>query len=531
MSTDDPPEPGSFEPEEDGDSDAEARKHEKPHDGNGTQYDDEPEPLLPDLERATAFPLDALSTVIRDGAKGLVQLTQAADAVAGQTILAALNVVAQRHVDVLVPQGGDGPRIGSAQPISCFFLTVATTGERKSSCERIALKAHRMHEREAQQKYKAELDEYKQKKAVWEAGKKRILTKDNDGRLDSLKQLGPEPEQPSDPTFIFDNPTWPGLVKKLRHNVRDVGLFSDDAGKVIGGYSMGAEQRQATAANMNSACDGKPMQRILASEDAFILHNVRLSMHLMAQPKIAARLLGDGELADQGFLARFLISAPDLREAPRTWSPAEKWAEACIAVYKEIVGDILKLPVLLNEYGEVERRVLRLSQGAFEIHKRLYNQIQAQLVQYGSLVPIKSLAEKAPEHACRLGATLAFADDVKVTEISVEHYAAAVALVRHYVSEALRLKFRQEPDDLRRRADELLQWLKKIYAEGVNRIDARTMQQNAPRATGCRRSIEEALKVAELLKQRGWLRRVQLDGRAARSKSRTTWDIWLPKRN
>jgi hypothetical protein len=344
-----------------------------------------------------------------------------------------------------------------------------------------------------------------------------------------LEQLGPEPEQPADPTFIFDNPTWPGLIKKLRHNVRDVGLFSDDAGKVLGGYSMGTEQRQATAANMNSAWDGKPMQRILAGEEAFILHNVRLSMHLMAQPKIATPLLADGVLADQGFLARFLVSAPDLRDTPRKWTSAEKWAEPCIAVYQNLVRSMLASHVNLNASGEVERRVLHLSDEAFGLHMRIYDQTQAQLVRYGSLVPIKGFAEKAPEHACRLAATLAFADNPGVTEISAKHYGAAVALVRHYLSEALRLKFRHEPEELRRRADELLHWLIGRYAEGTSRIDARTIQQSAPRAAGCRRSIEEVLRVAGFLQQRGWLRLVTPEGRAPRSKSRTTWDIRVSK--
>jgi hypothetical protein len=200
-------------------------------------------------------------------------------------------------------------------------------------------------------------------------------------------------------------------------------------------------------------------------------------------------------------------------------------------VYEDIVEGMLKLPVDLNEHGEIDRRVLYMSHGAFEIHIRLYDGIQAQLVQYGSLMSIKGLAEKAPEHACRLAATLAFADNPKLTEISAKHYGAAVALVRHYVSEALRLKFRQEPDELRRRADELLHWLKRIYSQGTTRVDARTIQQSAPRGTGCRKSIEEALKVAKLLQQRGWLRPVRLDGRAARSNGRTTWDIWIPKPN
>jgi hypothetical protein len=54
---------------------------------------------------------------------------------------------------------------------------------------------------------------------VWDAKRKRILNgqKPNDDVNEQMKQLGPEPKQPPDPTFIFDNPTWPGLVKKLRY--------------------------------------------------------------------------------------------------------------------------------------------------------------------------------------------------------------------------------------------------------------------------------------------------------------------------
>jgi len=162
----DPPEPGSFEADDDKSAAAQTAQNESRWDEAQSPLDDEPEPLLPDLERATPFPLEALGTIIGHAAKALVQFTQAPDAIAGQTILSGLNVVAQRHIDVLVPQGGDNPRVGSVQPVSCFFLTVATTGERKSSCEKIALKEHRIFELDAQQAYQGELEAFKRKKAV-----------------------------------------------------------------------------------------------------------------------------------------------------------------------------------------------------------------------------------------------------------------------------------------------------------------------------------------------------------------------------
>jgi len=182
-------------------------------------------------------------------------------------------------------------------------------------------------------------------------------------------------------------------------------------------------------------------------------------------------------------------------------------------------------PVEQTDSGEVKRRALCLSGQAFEMHKRFHDRIQAELGAYGLLMPIKGLAEKAPEHACRLAATLAFADNQNAPEISGDHYVTAVALMDHYLSEALRLRHRKEPDDLRRRADVLLHWLKQRHAAGETQIDARTIQQKAPRSTGCRGSNEELLKVTEVLEKRGWLRRPPHNVKSKQIKGRTTWNI------
>jgi hypothetical protein len=146
-------------------------------------------------------------------------------------------------------------------------------------------------------------------------------------------------------------------------------------------------------------------------------------------------------------------------------------------VYYKVIQEMLNTPVTTNEYGEAQRRTLYLSTDAFEQHKSLYDIIQSQLVRYGNLVPIKGLAEKTPEHACRIAATLAFAENPKAEVIGADHYRGAINLMRHYVCEALRLKFRRTPDEMKRRADELFNWLKQLHAGGQTQIDARTIQR------------------------------------------------------
>ena len=47
----------------------------------------------------------------------------------------------QGHADIELPIGG-----GSTKPVSCYFVTVAATGEHKSECDRQALWPVEKHE-------------------------------------------------------------------------------------------------------------------------------------------------------------------------------------------------------------------------------------------------------------------------------------------------------------------------------------------------------------------------------------------------
>ena len=56
-------------------------------------------------------------------------------------MLAAFSLAAQAHADVVLPTG-------SAKPLTLFCVTVAASGERKSSVDELALAPVRRHEAE-----------------------------------------------------------------------------------------------------------------------------------------------------------------------------------------------------------------------------------------------------------------------------------------------------------------------------------------------------------------------------------------------
>lgn len=67
----------------------------------------------------------------------------------------------------------------------------------------------------------------------------------------------------------------------------------------------------------------------------------------------------------------------------------------------------------------------------------LYNDIEHALGKDRELVPVRSLASKAPEHICRLtGTFVVFEGEDNISENHVER---AAALIQHYLGEAQRL--------------------------------------------------------------------------------------------
>src|SRR5262249_18628463 len=83
-----------------------------------------PRPLSRELPRADPFPVHALGDVLGKAAEAINDKVQAPMAICAQSVLAAATLAAQAHADVVLPTG-------QAKPLSCYFVTVAASGERK----------------------------------------------------------------------------------------------------------------------------------------------------------------------------------------------------------------------------------------------------------------------------------------------------------------------------------------------------------------------------------------------------------------
>jgi hypothetical protein len=142
-----------------------------------------------ELPPADPFPVDALGDVLAPAAKAIHDRVRAPLAICGQSVLAAATLAVQGHANVELP-------MGHAKPLSCYFVSVAATGERKSAVDQEALRPVRRREASLREAFDGERLCYENNKDAWEAARKAAIKSAKGDRARSkaaLDALGPAP--------------------------------------------------------------------------------------------------------------------------------------------------------------------------------------------------------------------------------------------------------------------------------------------------------------------------------------------------
>ena len=397
-----------------------------------------PRPLRRPMPPAPRFPVEALGSILRDAAEAIHAKSQAPDAICANAVLAAASLAAQAHADVVLPTG-------SAKPLSLYCVTVAASGERKSSVDEMALAPIRQREAELREAYEAELRLHRDDADAHGAAKDRLL-KDKRLRGDraalrqALHDLGPAPEPPLAPILLADNPTVEGLERLFMVGQPAVGLFTAEGGKLIGGHLLNDDNRMKAGATLNLFWDGAPIPRIRAGDGATKMPGRRLAVHLMVQPEIAARMLCDPTLNHLGTLARFLVVAPETSAGTRLWREVPPEADLALLRYGEALLALLrKRPATGDRPNELRPVALPLSPAARAMWIGFHDAVERDLAPAAELAPVRALGAKLAEHAARIAGVLTLAEASDAEEVGDAAMEAGIVLARHYAQEALRL--------------------------------------------------------------------------------------------
>ncbi|CAM3291948.1 YfjI family protein [Halomonas lysinitropha] len=424
---------------------------------------------LAEPETPPDYPLEALGTLLGEAAERLAYYVQTPPGMAGQSVLAAAALAVQGQVDVARGNIGRGP-------VSLFCMTVAGSGERKSSLDALALAPIRDLEAEKRQGHPEELAAYRAAREVWEMrreslinaarpkGKQPMSEAQGTDLQETLAMIdAEEPQAPPMPNLTFSEPTSEGIYRHLQHSHPSAGLFSDEGVGFFGGHGMSEEGRGRTVAMVSKLWDGAPITRTRGTAgESGILAGRRLSAHLMLQPIVAAQVLGDPLLQGQGFLARFLIvQEPSLvgqrllKGRDPTKGPHH---DPVIGRYWAALSEVIRNPLEVDDNGALSPRLARIEGEAFDAWARLHDGIEWQIRPEGRFREVQAFASKAADNAARIATVLALVEGFQAP--AVEHIERAGRLVAYYLeSMAIRTAEAQQ-DAEEMKARDLLEWIK-----------------------------------------------------------------------
>jgi hypothetical protein len=476
-------------------------------------------------EPATPYPVMELGDLLAAAALAIHDKVQAPLALCGSSVLAAAALAVQGFADVVLPTG-------QRRPLALYILSIAASGERKSSTDNEALVPVEERERELREAHEHDLVPYGADLAAWKAARQAILSDKNikgrGAKARAIERLGPAPVAPLLPMLTAPEPTYEGLCRLLANGQPSVGVFSAEGGQFIGGHAMNADNKLKTAAGLSDLWDKGLVKRLRAGDGAMILPGRRVSLHLMAQPDVAAIMLFDPLLREQGMLSRLLVTAPDSTAGTRLWREPKPESTQALARYRNKLLGILrtKPPMALDGVGkplpnELTPRPLPLSETARKLWIEFADVVELEMAPGGELEPVRALANKLPEQAARVAGVLAILDSTTaVAEISEDQLARAIEIVRHHALEALRLSRAGAVEPDLRLAQRLLDWLTRSWPEPM--VSLPDVYQRGLNAISDKKT---AARIVGILVDHGWLERLPGGAVVAGVTRREVWAI------
>ncbi|CUH45862.1 YfjI family protein [Ruegeria atlantica] len=468
-----------------------------------------PQPLIRETADAAPYPVHALGP-LRGPTEAIAKVTEAPPAMCAASVLAASALAVQGLHDV--------ETLGGPRPVSLFLLTVAESGERKSTADKLAMQGVRAFEAKLRPEYDEALESYHREHAIWEKRKAAILRGAGENQAATradLCDLGPEPEPPLHPSIVTGSATVEGIVKHLPVLRASLGIMTDEGGLMLGGHGMKSENRLNTLATFTAMWDGSTLDRWRAGDGIASYAGRRFSSHLMIQPSAAEEFLGDPLANGQGLLARFLTCRPVSHIGHRLRLTQDADAMAEVDRFAKRIEGLLSHPMAFAEgrRNELAPPVLTLAEDARGVLTDFSREMEQAQAQGETFEDVRAFASKTAEHAARLSAVFTLICEETTATVTGETMADAVELARFYANEAARLQNAAVIPPHIADAELMKRWLLTSWAEEF--VTAGLAAQRGPNSL---RTAEKCRKVFALLESHGWL--VRADGATVDGKQR-----------
>ncbi|MGZ8916177.1 MAG: YfjI family protein [Methylobacter sp.] len=408
---------------------------------NADSHWPEPQPLTAKIP-PEPYPLDALPDVIREAVEEVQGFVKAPLPLVAGSALGALSLAVQAQCDIMRAERLIGP-------IGLFLLSIALSGERKSTCDGFFTSAIRQYEAEQAELAAPVLKDYAAAIAAWNAQREGILSAIKDAakkskdaiklRDDLIDLERNKPEPPRIPRLILGDETPENLAYTLAKNWPSAGVVSSEAGVVFGAHGMGKDSVMRNLGLLNVLWDGGSLSIGRRTSESFTVMGARLTVALQIQETTLREFFtrSGGLARGTGFLARFLVAWPESTQGYRPFTePPSTWPK--LARFNRRITEILNTHAPLNDQGGLTPAMLTFTPAAKVAWINFHDAIEIDLRAGRELYDVRDVASKTADNAARLAALFHVFAHGPSGEVDVDSFEGASRIAAWHLSEARR---------------------------------------------------------------------------------------------
>ena len=438
-----------------------------------------PIPLMKPLAPESSYPVDALPSIIQKAVSTYQKYGQQPLPLIACSALANISLACQSLADV----ARDSCLIS---PVSLYFLSIGSSGERKSGLDNVFSKATRDWEQDFRDKREPEVQTALTLHHAWQMEKdgllsqikRAVFTGEDVEYYKSLLEdlIRYEPDVPLQPTLYFEDATQEALAIHLANGWPSAALWSDEAGIVLGSHGMQSNPTRFVAL-LNRLWDGKSFTAHRKTTQSFILKDRRLTLNLMMQPLLLQQMTAQANNINRqsGFMARCLMAYPASTMGKRFYQapPADL---NCLDHYRHRITACLTQSEQLDRQGCEKLPILNMSPAAKAKWVQFFNGIETGLNPQGQWSELKDFASKAAENVARLTGLFHLFEG-RSGDICAEHMEQSIQIISWHLQEARRLLSPDSTGGNIHDAMKLMSWLSE---KGIKKTTARAIQQLGP---------------------------------------------------
>ena len=450
------------------------------------------------------YPIDALPEIIKNAIIAYAEYGQQPISLLANSALSHVSLSCQGLANV----ARDDLLVS---PISMYFITVASSGERKTAADKVFSQGICAWEEATKATTMPTYHYQKNAYLTWSIKRKAILAMikrlatqgyDTDVQEDAYNAIMmQQPDIPLLPKLKYEDITAEALSENLAKEWPSASIFSDEAGIFLSSPSMQKDNTKFVAL-LNKLWDAQPLSIHRKTSNDIFIKDRRFTLNLMMQPLLLKQMLHkqQGINRHSGFLARTLMAYPESNMGTRFYKTPVNHVTEAINKFHQRIATCLDNTMPIDSAGFKHIPALTFSKSGKEVWVKYFNSIEKAIANPYQWQSISDLASKASENIARLSALFHVFTGENSMEISADNVECAYQIIAWHLDEAKRIFGKNSLTQVGRDAQLIL-----------NSVIAKNITQTTLREINRITSIRDTKRrdhAIKLLEEEGYLQKI-----------------------